>query len=106
MEENYWAEQQRRLGHGYVRLNEQLDENYWTHHGDRGFVQLKEHRDENYWTQDRRKGFRLKGEYRDENHWRQPYEMPVHPRMRRGGRADYDGGERFEQRPWNSHASR
>lgn len=51
MEENYWAEQQRRLGHGFIRLNEQRDENYWTQRSGHEFIRLNENRDENYWTQ-------------------------------------------------------
>jgi len=51
MEENYWAEQQRRFGHEFIRLNEQRDENYWAQRSGQGFIRLNEHRDENYWTQ-------------------------------------------------------
>jgi hypothetical protein len=51
MEENYWAEQQRRMGHGFIRLTDR-DENYWTqrqHGAGQRFIRLGD-RDENYWT--------------------------------------------------------
>lgn len=72
MKENYWAEQQRRLGHGFIHLNEQRDENYWTQRSGQEFIRLKEHRGENYWTQPSGHGFIRLRERRDENYWTQP----------------------------------
>ena len=51
MEESYWAEQQRRFGHEFIRLNEQRDENYWTQRSGNGSIRLKEQQEDNYWTQ-------------------------------------------------------